>query len=45
MKILNWGEKKKGVIRADVYKDVEPATKALGVSKLIAIFYPRDGKS
>jgi len=36
-------KRKRGVIRADVRKDVKPATKALVVNKSIAIFYPRDG--
>ena len=45
MKILNWGEKKKGATRADVRKDVEPAAKAPVVSEPMAIFYPGDGKS
>jgi len=45
IKILNQGEGKKGAIKADVGKDVKPAAKALVVSKLIAIFHPRDRKS
>jgi len=45
IKILNWGEGKKGATRAGVCKDVELATKALVVSKPIAIFHPEDGKS
>jgi len=32
-------------IRDAICKDIEPATKALVVSELIAIFHPRDGKS
>jgi len=45
MKILNWGEGKKGATRAGVRKDVKPAAKALVVSEPIVIFYPGDGKS
>jgi len=37
--------RRKGTARANVYKDVELAAKALVISKPIAIFYPRDRKS
>jgi len=37
-------KKKKGATRAGVYKDIEPATKALVVSEPIVIFHPRDRK-
>jgi len=36
--------KKKGATRANVYKDVEPAAKALVISELMAIFYAGHGK-
>jgi len=36
--------KRKGAIKADVCKDIELAAKALVLSKLIAIFHPRDRK-
>ena len=45
IKILNWGEGKKGVVRADVRKDVGLAAKALVVSEPMAIFQPEGGKS
>jgi len=37
-------KRKKGATKADIRKDIEPATKALVLSKLMVIFYPRDGK-
>jgi len=40
MKILNWGKGKKGATRANVYKDIKPAAKALVVSEPMAIFHP-----
>jgi len=37
-------KRRKKAIRADVRKDVEPAAKALVLSKPMAIFHPRDRK-
>jgi len=45
IKILNKKKRKKRVIRANVYKDIKLAIKALVVNKLIAIFYLGDRKS
>ena len=45
IKILNKKKRKKGAIKANICKDIEPAAKALVLSKPMAIFHSGDRKS